>query len=531
MMKTGTWRIIAGLMLLASGPVLAIASDSITISGQILSQIGQTPKASVSVDLFSDQRTEYLQSAMTGVDGKFNFSIDAEKYADSCFVLTYIAPEGEVIAPTYGQHLDQSICIAERKSVELDPVAMIRSSSLAKLDLMVDSGGAFTGMDLTVDLFTANSSGKRVEFIKSEGILIGEKKRLPMLAGCFVVVFVAPEQAKQSVFSNGTPFDEQPFCIEHGETKALSANLTAIGNTDLRFSTNEDKFEGHDATVASLSTVSRGRSLPGKIPAIDSDDDPMDLYTGSYALVVGLSKYTNGWDNLSQIPGELKQVRDALEQHGFDVTMALDLPTKRHLEQAFLDFRDKYGYNPGNRLLVYYAGHGYSSNNATVGHLVAADAPFPKTIDGYPGEEFLKKSIQLSQMMEWAGQMTVKHALFLFDSCFSGMIFKSRGTGVGADAGRKINMQQISQPVRQFITSGSADEIVPAKSVFVQVLVEALTTDVADYSNDGYLTGHELGFYLKNEVPFYSNQSPQVGTHTKWEFSRGDFVFSLHEAN
>jgi hypothetical protein len=36
-------------------------------------------------------------------------------------------------------------------------------------------------------------------------------------------------------------------------------------------------------------------------------------YTGSYALLIGESKYTHGWSNLESIPGELQQVESLLK--------------------------------------------------------------------------------------------------------------------------------------------------------------------------------------------------------------------------
>jgi len=42
---------------------------------------------------------------------------------------------------------------------------------------------------------------------------------------------------------------------------------------------------------------------------------------------------------------------------------------------------------------------------------------------------------------------------------------------------------------------------------------------------DGYITGQELGFYLKNKVPQYTEQTPQYGKIKDYELSRGDFIF------
>lgn len=100
-------------------------------------------------------------------------------------------------------------------------------------------------------------------------------------------------------------------------------------------------------------------------------------------------------------------------------------------------------------------------------------------------------------------------------------IFKTRGAGSEINGISKL----IKEPVRQFVTSGSAGEEVPAKSVFVPVLVDALTSAVADSNADGYTTGSELGTFIQNSFLSYGEQTPQVGKINDYELSRGDFVF------
>jgi len=282
------------------------------------------------------------------------------------------------------------------------------------------------------------------------------------------------------------------------------------------------------ASEPSGSAISQGfeteSQRSGAVSVTDSSGQQVELYGDSYALIVGVSDYTNGWDDLNQIPAEIGQVQRALENHGFKVVVHLDAINKIELERIFQNFRDQYGYDRDNRILVFYAGHGHSSNNGNIGYLVGSDAPLPASADAYPGEEFLRKSIQISQMMEWASQMAAKHVLFLFDSCFSGTVFRSRGAVIQSD---RLNVEQAGLPVRQFITAGSAHELVPAKSVFVPKFVEAISTTRADFSNDGYVTARELGLYLKREVPQLADQTPQYGTHLSWDYSRGDFVFVL----
>ncbi|WP_216092640.1 formylglycine-generating enzyme family protein, partial [Candidatus Marithrix sp. Canyon 246] len=84
----------------------------------------------------------------------------------------------------------------------------------------------------------------------------------------------------------------------------------------------------------------------------------------------------------------------------------------------------------------------------------------------------------------------------LFDSCFSGTVFKSKKAH---KIPRQIT-QAMAKPVRQFITAGSANETVPARSTFTPAFVDAIAEGDGDLYKDGYVTAKELGLYLKNVV-------------------------------
>ena len=67
----------------------------------------------------------------------------------------------------------------------------------------------------------------------------------------------------------------------------------------------------------------------------------------------------------------------------------------------------------------------------------------------------------------------------------------------------------------------------PAHSVFTPAFIDAIEYGLADLDKDGYVTGTELGLYLRRKVPQHAEQSPQFGTITDYNLSRGDFVFEL----
>jgi len=123
--------------------------------------------------------------------------------------------------------------------------------------------------------------------------------------------------------------------------------------------------------------------------------------------------------------------------------------------------------------------------------------------------------------------MEANHALFLFDSCFSGTVFKAKAL---PETPPHISAMT-ARPVRQFIAAGDAGEEVPAKSVFAQCFVRGLEGE-ADLSEDGYVTGSELGLYLREKVMYYkTGQTPQYGKIRDPDLDEGDFVFALSGVN
>jgi hypothetical protein len=261
-----------------------------------------------------------------------------------------------------------------------------------------------------------------------------------------------------------------------------------------------------------------GRRGAAVVPISDREGREVGWYSGSHALLIGNSAYSYGWQSLESIPGEIAQVKKVLMEHGFQVEEVKNA-TGDQLSRAFKDFVDRHGYEQDNRLLFYFAGHGYTRDNRGKAYLVPVDAPQPDMDQ----RGFLARALPLADIERWAEKVEAKHALFLFDSCFSGAIFKVRSS---LETPPHITAH-LMKPVRQFITSGSAFETVPAQSVFSSLLVKALH-GAGDLDQDGYVTGTELGIYLHREVRARRvGQTPQFGKIRDPDLDEGDFVFVL----
>ena len=111
------------------------------------------------------------------------------------------------------------------------------------------------------------------------------------------------------------------------------------------------------------------------------------------------------------------------------------------------------------------------------------DAPNP-----YDNERaFFRKSLKMEQVLSWAKQIESKHALFVFDSCFSGSVLQSRAVTVPEDISYST-----AKPVRQFLFAVRANQNVPAISVIRPLFIRGIEGQTY-LDRDEYVTGLELG--------------------------------------
>ena len=259
-----------------------------------------------------------------------------------------------------------------------------------------------------------------------------------------------------------------------------------------------------------------------KVTVHTEDGTELPLYKDSYALVIGNGAYPsqNGWQPLLSTVNDAKEVAEVLERHGFNVTLKTDI-TKETFDRVLSDFIYTAGQAPENRLLFYYAGHGYTTQSVTgkdFGYLVMLDTPHPEN-----KREFDRYSVDMVKFVRDLEKIHAKHALFMFDSRFSGTILNLQNRVTPFHI-----TERMRNPVRQFIVAGRADEPVPDRSVFQKVFLNLIEGRVEEPLPDGYLTGTELADHLYRTVPALpKGQHPQHGKILDPQLNTGDFVFLI----
>jgi hypothetical protein len=166
---------------------------------------------------------------------------------------------------------------------------------------------------------------------------------------------------------------------------------------------------------------------------------------------------------------DLPEVERILNDHGFKVTVIRDA-THSDFDKPINDFKSKIDPTNPSRFLFYFNGHGYTLKTGDVefGYIVPSDAPLPTEDRG-----FTAKAISMNKIERIAREISPSHALFLYDSYFSGSLFTTM-RGVPNSL-----MERAELPVRLFITAGSAGQSVPDNSIFLQAFVKGLEDEAA----------------------------------------------------
>ncbi len=245
-----------------------------------------------------------------------------------------------------------------------------------------------------------------------------------------------------------------------------------------------------------------------------------NAYAPSHALLVVSHEYQDLKGlGLKKLPGarrDIDVVRRALAAQGFKVEILAN-PTGDVLKSQIESFLRRRG-KEGTRIVVYYAGHGWTRPKEEVqaGYLVPVDSPDPEK-DFKAAEA---KMLPIQRFGEYATYLDAQHGLFVFDTCFGGTVIERAGVKPLERYTRPDD--PLNQQVRMFLTAGDDTETVPDFSIFRRTMTEALQ-GLADADRDGRVWGQELGAYVQQQVQQRSYTTPQFGRVEG--LGRGDIRF------
>ena len=167
-----------------------------------------------------------------------------------------------------------------------------------------------------------------------------------------------------------------------------------------------------------------------------------------------------------------------------------------------------------DRLLIYYAGHGYLDRQADIGYWLPVDAE----------EDDDTNWISNARLTSYLKTMSARHVIVVADSCYSGTLVRSTTAGPRVGAERRVWLKRMAERrARTALVSGGLEPVVDSgaggHSVFANAFLDALR------ENDVVLDGQALFERIKSRVVLNADQTPRYDDVRNANHEGGDFLF------
>ncbi len=238
-----------------------------------------------------------------------------------------------------------------------------------------------------------------------------------------------------------------------------------------------------------------------------------------HALVIGNNDYKH-LPRLETAVNDAKTIADLLrDRYGFQVTLLLN--ADRFQIYTSLDkFRKE--LTEKENFLIYYAGHGELDKNNRRGYWLPVDATADSFVNAIPNYT----------ITDILNNMSVKQAMVIADSCYSGILTRSIIVDQKAGMSDERRLQWLKTMAegrsRTILSSGGVKPVLDTgggdHSVFAEALIEILS------SNDDVLEAGKLHKKVGVMVSYTSSslglqQVPQYAASIHAGHESGDFLF------
>jgi len=248
---------------------------------------------------------------------------------------------------------------------------------------------------------------------------------------------------------------------------------------------------------------------------------PRPPFERSVAFLIGVSSYKYLNPQLPYVRTDLEDMREFLiDKAGFDaVYVAADgVVNTEMIENYMVNLLPK-EIGENDRLLFYYSGHGADIGGAT-GYM-----QFSQARQGvFDSNQYLA----ITRTEEWSHLTKAKHALFLIDSCASGLGFESKSGSSNVDEDLLNTLS--GNGSRFVITAGTAREkafefetsSAQGYSVFTHAFLGALESNGQGYREKGFLVLDEVFADAKVRVGRFTSSTGEQMTPQLWSIPRDD---------
>jgi uncharacterized caspase-like protein len=294
----------------------------------------------------------------------------------------------------------------------------------------------------------------------------------------------------------------------------VSARLDELGNfsADILLKPGENQV-----TVVALDTAgNRGTErLSVNRTATAVAAAPLAERGKNYALVVGINDYRHISKLKTAVNDAETVARILKDDYGFSATLLLDGQATRAAMLKELN-AVKNRLNPEDRLLIYYAGHGWNDKDTETSYWLPVDAE-PSDPTNWVEAKSITDQLKRSQ---------ARQVLVVADSCYSGTISRSFDPLLKGGGARESYLKKMMEkPARVLFASGGNEPVSDSggsgHSIFADVFIRALRSPF-----DRRFTAEELMTrQIKESVAGRSDQTPEYKVIRNSGHDGGDFVF------
>lgn len=317
------------------------------------------------------------------------------------------------------------------------------------------------------------------------------------------------EYSKASSYLTASEVKNNSIYFKMYERRDLRTGNYSIKYEDISYDIESKKGK----TSSILLKACRENKFEVTIPRIENqtgnNTNKFNIDGKYYALIIGISDYDNYKLNLTRPTLDAERLRNLLvSKYNFessDVILLLN-STRQDILSELYSLRKK--LTKTDNLLIFYAGHGMYDEDAGQGYW------WPKNADSESPSNWLSNSDLRDQIRG----VKASHVLLISDACFSGGIFRTRGTQSIRDASHDI-ISLYKLPSRRAITSGTMTTV-PDNSVFFDYLLKTLETNTNTYLSSQKLFDSFRAIVITNTL-----QVPQDGIISETGDEGGDFIF------
>jgi len=255
--RTRLGAIFSGLLIVALTFLLPLEAGAQTDSDpNAATVIGRTtinadpdrPVEGMLVDVFTDNRVEYIETLTTGADGTFTYVTPASPGEPrQCRVFTFIAP-GNSVFTNGSRYIDRRACTGAGETDSLGSVNVADDAIgiPARIRVLATSDYQTVQGNVIADIFTVNADGSRASFLESERLHPTRASHFSVEAGCYAVVFTAPEQpgSDEAVFPNGTRWEQQSVCVVSSQVERVETYVRLASEAGAISGTVSDEVGG-----------------------------------------------------------------------------------------------------------------------------------------------------------------------------------------------------------------------------------------------------------------------------------------------